>query len=127
NGGTIINAASIAGHEGCDFLATYSASKFAVRGLTQVASKELATDNITVNAYCPGIAATGMWERLDERCMEIIGTKTGEALEQYSSDISLGRTQEPNDVANLVAFLSSEEAGYITGQSILTDGGMVYR
>ncbi len=127
NGGTIINAASIAGHEGFDFLATYSASKFAVRGLTQVASKELAKDNITVNAYCPGIAATGMWERLDEKFMEIIGTKKGEALEQYSSDISLGRTQEPNDVANLVAFLASEEAGYITGQSILTDGGMVYR
>jgi len=62
HGGTIINAASIAGHEGFDFLATYSASKFAVRGLTQVASKELAKDNITVNAYCPGIATTGMWD-----------------------------------------------------------------
>lgn len=127
HGGTIINAASIAGHEGFDFLATYSASKFAVRGLTQVASKELAKDNITVNAYCPGIAATGMWDRLDEKFMEILGTKKGEALEQYSSSISLGRTQEPKDVANLVAFLASEDAGYITGQSILTDGGMVYR
>lgn len=127
HGGTIINAASIAGHEGFDFLATYSASKFAVRGLTQVASKELAKDSITVNAYCPGIAATGMWERLDEKFMDVIGTKKGEALEQYSSSISLGRTQEPTDVANLVAFLASEDAGYITGQSILTDGGMVYR
>lgn len=127
HGGTIINAASIAGHEGFDFLASYSASKFAVRGLTQVASKELAKDNITVNAYCPGIAATGMWERLDEKFMEVIGTKKGEALEQYASSISLGRTQEPTDVANLVAFLASEDAGYITGQSILTDGGMVYR
>lgn len=127
HGGTIINAASIAGHEGFDFLATYSASKFAVRGLTQVASKELAKDKITVNAYCPGIAATGMWDRLDEKFMEVLGTKKGEALEQYASTISLGRTQEPKDVANLVAFLASEDSGYITGQAILTDGGMVYR
>ncbi len=127
HGGTIINASSIAGHEGFDFLATYSASKFAVRGLTQVASKELAKDKITVNAYCPGIAATGMWDRLDEKFMEVLGTKKGEALEQYASSISLGRTQEPTDVANLVAFLASEDSGYITGQAILTDGGMVYR
>ena len=127
HGGTIINAASIAGHEGFDFLATYSASKFAVRGLTQVASKELARDKITVNAYCPGIATTGMWERLDEKFMDVLGTKKGEALEQYSSSISLGRPQVPEDVANLVSFLASEDANYITGQSILTDGGMVYR
>src|SRR5690625_1543301 len=127
HGGVIINASSIAGHEGFDFLAAYSASKFAVRGLTQVASKEFAKDKITVNAYCPGIAATGMWERLDEKFMDVIGTKKGEALEQYSSSISLGRTQEPEDVANLVAFLASEDANYITGQAILTDGGIVYR
>lgn len=127
HGGTIINASSIAGHEGFDFLATYSASKFAVRGLTQTASKELAKDNIRVNAYCPGIAATGMWDRLDEKFMEVLGTQKGEALEQYASSISLGRTQQPNDVANLVAFLASEDANYITGQAILTDGGIVYR
>lgn len=127
HGGAIINASSIAGHEGFDFLATYSASKFAVRGLTQTASKELAKDNITVNAYCPGIAATGMWDRLDEKFMEVLGTEKGEALEQYASSISLGRTQQPADVANLVAFLASEDANYITGQAILTDGGIVYR
>lgn len=127
HGGTIINASSIAGHEGFDFLATYSASKFAVRGLTQVASKELAKDKITVNAYCPGIAATGMWDRLDDKFMDVLGTKKGEALEQFASTISLGRTQRPEDVANLVAFLASEDASYITGQAILTDGGIVYR
>ena len=127
HGGTIINAASIAGHEGFDFLATYSASKFAVRGLTQVASKELARDNITVNAYCPGIATTGMWDRLDEKFMQVLGTKKGEALEQYSGAISLGRTQVPKDVANLVSFLASEDANYITGQALISDGGMIYR
>lgn len=59
--------------------------------------------------------------------MDVLGTKKGEALEQFASTISLGRTQEPQDVANLVAFLASEDASYITGQAILTDGGIVYR
>ena len=68
-----------------------------------------------------------MWERLDEKFMDVLGTKKGEALEQYSSSVSLGRPQVPEDVANLVSFLASEDANYITGQSILTDGGMVYR
>jgi len=59
--------------------------------------------------------------------MEVLGTKKGEALEQFASTISLGRTQVPADVANLVAFLASVDANYITGQAIITDGGMVYR
>lgn len=127
DGGKIINAASIAGREGFDLLSPYTASKFAVVGLTQSASKEFAKHKITVNAYCPGIAGTGMWDRLDEKMMDHIGTERGEAFEQYASDISLGRTQEPEDVANLVSFLASKDSDYITGQSIVTDGGMVYR
>lgn len=126
-GGKIINACSIAGQEGFEMLSPYTASKFAVKGLTQAAAKELAPDKITVNAYCPGIAGTGMWDRLDEKMMEHMGTEKGEAFEQYAQDIALGRTQEPEDVANLVAFLASEDSNYITGQSIITDGGMVFR
>lgn len=64
------------------------------------------------------------WMRSLWKCS---GTKKGEALEQFASSISLGRTQVPEDVANLVAFLASEDANYITGQAIITDGGMVYR
>lgn len=127
NGGKIINASSIAGREGFELLSPYTASKFAVVGLTQAAAKELAPDKITVNAYCPGIAGTGMWDRLDEAMMEHLGTERGEAFEQYAEDIALGRTQEPEDVANLVSFLASEDSDYITGQSIITDGGMVFR
>ncbi|OJF95918.1 acetoin reductase [Alkalibacterium sp. 20] len=126
-GGKIINAGSIAGHEGFEMLSPYSASKFAVKGITQAAAKELAPDKITVNSYCPGIAGTGMWDRLDEKMMEHMGTKKGEAFEKYASGIALGRTQEPEDVANLVGFLASKDSNYITGQSIISDGGMIFR
>lgn len=126
-GGKIINACSIAGQEGFEMLSPYTASKFAVKGLTQAAAKELAPDKITVNAYCPGIAGTSMWDRLDEKMMEHMGTEKGEAFEQYAQDIALGRTQEPEDVANLVSFLASDESSYITGQSIISDGGMIFR
>ena len=65
HGGKIINAASIAGHQGFDHLGHYSASKFAVRALTQASAKELAPHQITVNAYCPGIVGTTMWDEID--------------------------------------------------------------
>ena len=126
NGGKIINACSIAGQEGFEMLGPYSASKFAVKGLTQTAAKELAKYKITVNSYCPGIVGTSMWERLDEQMMKFLGTKKGEAFAKYSEGIALGRTQTPEDVANLVSFLASPNADYITGQNILTDGGMVF-
>lgn len=126
-GGKIINACSIAGQEGFEMLSPYTASKFAVKGLTQSAAKELAPHKINVNAYCPGIVGTGMWERLDEKMMKHMDTKKGEAFEKYSEGIALGRSQTPKDVANLVSFLASEASDYITGQAIVTDGGMVYR
>lgn len=127
NGGKIINACSIAGHEGFEMLGVYSATKFAVKGLTHTAAKELAKHKITVNSYCPGIVGTSMWERLDEKMMEHLGTKKGEAFAQFTEGIALGRSQTPEDVADLVSFLASEKSNYITGQNILTDGGMVYR
>jgi meso-butanediol dehydrogenase / (S,S)-butanediol dehydrogenase / diacetyl reductase len=125
-GGKIINACSIAGQEGFEMLGVYSATKFAVKGLTQTAAKELAQHKITVNSYCPGIVGTSMWERLDEKMMEHMGTKKGEAFEKFTQGIALGRAQTPEDVANLVSFLASSNSDYITGQNILTDGGMVF-
>lgn len=112
-GGKIINACSIAGQEGFEMLGVYSASKFAVKGLTQTAAKELAQHKITVNAYCPGIVGTSMWERLDEKMMEHLGTKKGEAFAKFSEGIALGRSQTPEDVANLISFLASEDSNYI--------------
>ncbi|MEO6683578.1 MAG: acetoin reductase [Ginsengibacter sp.] len=123
----IINACSIAGHESFEFLGTYCVSKYAVRSLTVTASKELAKDNITVNAYCPGVSPTKMWDRIDEEMGKYLGTKKGEALEQFGADISLGRFQNPEDVAGLCLFLASDDSNYITGQAIIVDGGMVYR
>ncbi|AYY81649.1 acetoin reductase [Proteus vulgaris] len=125
--GKIINASSIAGHDGFAMLGVYSATKFAVRALTQAAAKEYASAGITVNAYCPGIVGTDMWVEIDERFAEITGAPKGETYKKYVEGIALGRAQTPDDVAALVAFLSSDDSDYITGQAILTDGGIVYR
>lgn len=125
--GKIINASSIAGHDGFAMLGVYSATKFAVRALTQAAAKEYASAGITVNAYCPGIVGTDMWVEIDERFAELTGAPKGETFKKYVDGIALGRAQTPQDVAALVAFLVSDDSNYITGQSILTDGGIVYR
>lgn len=127
HGGKIISASSIAGHDGFAMLGVYSATKFAVRALTQAAAKEYASKGITVNAYCPGIVGTDMWVEIDKRFSEITGAPIGETYKKYVGGIALGRAQTPDDVAALVAFLAGPDSDYITGQAILTDGGMVYR
>jgi meso-butanediol dehydrogenase/(S,S)-butanediol dehydrogenase/diacetyl reductase len=71
--GKITSASSIAGHEGFPLLGVYSATKFAVRALTQTAAKEFASDGITVNGYCPGVVGTDMWAEIDRRMAEITG------------------------------------------------------
>lgn len=123
----IINACSIAAHDSFELLGTYCASKHAVRSLTVTTAKEYAKHNITANAYCPGVAGTKMWDRIDEQMAKHMGLQPGEAFEKFTSGILRGRPQVPNDVANLVSFLASEDSDYITGQAILTDGGMVFR
>lgn len=125
-GGKIVNACSIAGHKGFSLLGAYSATKFAVRGLTQVAAQELAQDKITVNAYCPGVVGTSMWERIDDKMVDYMGLEKGQAFEKFTNDIALGRSEEPGDVAKFVSYLASEDADYMTGQAILIDGGIVY-
>ncbi len=125
--GKIINACSIAGHESYEMLGLYCASKFAVRALTVAAAKELAKDDIRVNAYCPGVAGTSMWDRIDAAFAKYTGARPGESFKAFSANILVGRTQEPEDVANLVSFLASSDSDYITGQAIISDGGMVFR
>lgn len=124
-GGKIISASSIAGHQGFDHLGHYSASKFAVRALTQAAAKELAPHGITVNAYCPGIVGTAMWDEIDLGLGRYLGTGQGEAFAQYSQLIALGRVQTPEDVASFVSYLASPDADYMTGQAPMIDGGIV--
>lgn len=125
--GKIINACSIAGHESYEMLSLYSASKHAVRSFTHSSAKELAEYNIRVNAYCPGVADTPMWERIDDAFVEHKGYEPKQAWKEFTQDILVGRPQKPVDVANLVSFLASDNANYITGQTIITDGGMVFR
>ena len=125
--GKIINASSIAGHDGFAMLGVYSATKFAVRALTQAAAKEFASDGITVNAYCPGIVGTDMWVEIDKRFAELTGAKIGATYKQYVEGIALGRAETPDDVAALVSYLAGPDSDYMTGQAILIDGGMVYR
>jgi len=123
--GKIISAASIAGHGGFAYLGHYSATKFTVRALTQAAAKELADKGITVNAYCPGIVGTDMWDLIDEKLAPYLGTGKGEALERYASTIPLGRVQTPDDVAGFVSYLAGPDSDYMTGQSVMIDGGIV--
>ncbi|MGP4105975.1 acetoin reductase [Virgibacillus sp. L01] len=124
DGGKIINACSIAGKTAFELLGAYSSTKFAVHGLTQAAAKEFAQDKIKVNAYCPGIVGTSMWDRIDAKMVEHKGMKPGEAWQQQVDQIPLERSQTPEDVANLVSYLASKDSDYMTGQAINIDGGL---
>ncbi|WP_241613402.1 (S)-acetoin forming diacetyl reductase [Rosenbergiella epipactidis] len=126
HGGKIINASSQAGHVGNPELAVYSSSKFAVRGLTQTAARDLAPLGITVNAYCPGIVKTPMWQRIDKEISAAAGQPEGYGTEQFAKRITLGRLSEADDVAACVSYLAGPDANYMTGQSLLIDGGMVF-
>ncbi|MBT0730122.1 (S)-acetoin forming diacetyl reductase [Rosenbergiella nectarea] len=126
HGGKIINASSQAGHVGNPELAVYSSSKFAVRGLTQTAARDLAPLGITVNAYCPGIVNTPMWQRIDKEISAAAGQPEGYGTEQFAKRITLGRLSEADDVAACVSYLAGPDSNYMTGQSLLIDGGMVF-
>ncbi|ANI37880.1 acetoin reductase [Mycolicibacterium vaccae] len=123
----IINASSIAGHDGFEMLGIYSASKFAVRGMTQAAAKEHAADGITVNAYCPGVVGTDMWVEIDKRFAELTGAAEGATYDKFVGGIALGRAETPDDVAGFVSYLAGPDSDYMTGQAGLIDGGLVYR
>jgi meso-butanediol dehydrogenase/(S,S)-butanediol dehydrogenase/diacetyl reductase len=126
-GGRIVNTASIAGKEGFPLFAHYCASKFAVIALTQAGARSLAEHRITVNAMCPGVVQTELWQQLDAEFIELGETQNpGQALEEFGAGILAGRLSTPDDVAGLAVFLASDEAGYITGQAINVDGGMVF-
>jgi 3-oxoacyl-[acyl-carrier protein] reductase len=112
--GRIINIASIVGVSGNPGQANYVAAKAGVIGLTKTTAKELASRNITVNAIAPGFITTDMTDKLPEE------VKT-EMLKQ----IPLARFGEPKDIAKVTAFLASDDAAYMTGQTLHIDGGMV--
>ena len=125
-GGKIVNTASIAGKEGFPLFPAYCASKFAVVGLTQSAARGLAEYGITVNAFCPGVVTTELWEQLDDEFIALGETqRKGQALEEFGANILVGRLSAPEDIAPLAVFLASADSDYITGQAINVDGGML--
>ena len=126
HGGKIISASSQAGQVGNPELSVYGATKFAVRGITQTAAKELAPLGITVNAYCPGIVDTPMMRKVAQDLADLSGESFEWGMQQFAQNITLKRISKPEDVAACVAFLSGPDSDYITGQAIIVDGGMVF-
>lgn len=122
--GCIVNIASMAGKQGkVPFLADYVASKFGVVGLTQAMAFELAEYGIRVNSVCPGYVATGMQERELAWEADLRGTTVDEVKSLYLVETPLHRIEDAVDVARVVAFLASEDASFITGESVAVNGG----
>lgn len=121
-GGCIINVASVAGKNGVPGMAHYCASKFAVVGFTNSLAKELAGSNIRVNAVCPGILHTQMWEYLADRLKQPGESKEESWQRWVTRMIPLGRPQTPEDIGALAVYLAT--ASNVTGQAINLDGGM---
>jgi NAD(P)-dependent dehydrogenase (short-subunit alcohol dehydrogenase family) len=126
NGGRIINMDSVGGKGFVDVSnAIYAASKGAVISLTKTAAQELGKYEITVNAICPGITHTNILSNIiKKRSLEQNKTES-EIIKHYVRDIPLGRANEPEDIAAMVVFLSSEGAKNISGQSYNIDGGLI--
>ena len=112
--GRIVNISSVIGLIGNVGQANYAASKAGVIGLTKSAAREMAPYSVTVNAIAPGFIKSDMTDKL-----------TDEIKDNIKSSIPMRKIGEPKDVANLVKFLANDETGYITGQVINVDGGMV--
>ncbi|KAF8885362.1 NAD(P)-binding protein [Infundibulicybe gibba] len=120
-GGRIIGAASINGKKGFPYYSGYSATKFAVLGMTQSLAQELGPHGITVNSYAPGA--------IDTMMLRAGGAAAGwddTMIDNEAKNCAVGYIGKPEDVASIVSYLASREAHYITGQSITVDGGRVY-
>ena len=126
--GKIITMASIAGRPGAGPIAAviphYRASKAGVISLTQSAAIAFAPQ-ITVNAICPGLVETDMWQRMDRDWSALQGVPAGQIWQQRVATVPMGRPQSPDDVADLAGFLASPQSDYMTGQSINVDGGLM--
>lgn len=124
-GGRIVNVSSECGVQAFPLLGAYSATKFAVRALTQTAALELAGSGITVNAVCPGTAETDMNEREWALEMALSGAGRDEVRARYLADIPAGRFLQPADVGEVVAWIATAATDFITGQSICVNGATV--
>lgn len=121
--GKIVNFSSISGRRGRSVQMAYAASKAAIISATQSAALAFSPCNINVNAVCPGVVPTPMWEQIDRDRSRLMGAQPGEALKAFVEKVPLLRAGRPEDVAGAVAFLCSSDADYITGQTLNIDGG----
>ena len=114
-GGAIVNTASVAGLLGFPNLSPYVASKHGVVGLTKTAAVEFSADGVRVNAVCPGVIETPMVARTREEDPEM--------MEQTAAATPIGRLGEPEEIASAVVWLCSDDASFVTGESLVVDGG----
>ena len=121
--GKIVNISGSSGLRGYPMRTAYSASKWAVRGMTRTVALELGKYNINVNAVCPGIVETPRMQKLCEEKAKKRGWTVERVYEEYVQDMALKRVTTTQDVANAVLFLSNEDSRAITGQKITVDGG----
>ena len=123
NGGKIVNIGGTSGLRGYAMRTAYSASKWAVRGITRTVALELGPHNINVNAVCPGIVDGPRMQKLCEEKARLRGWSVDEVYDEYVQDMALKRVTTAEDVANAVLFMASDESRQITGQHIAVDGG----
>jgi sorbitol-6-phosphate 2-dehydrogenase len=123
--GVILNMSSQSGKAGNSHYAAYCASKFGVIGLTQSLAQEFAAQGIRVNALCPGVVFTPLWDKQLEDYARKRHIKPKEVSSYLAEKIPLGRLCTPQDVAQVAVFLASDDAAYLTGQAINISGGTV--
>jgi len=123
--GAIVNLASMAGKIGSKTNLPYNVSKAAVISMTKSLALAHAGDGIRVNCVCPGFVETDMWDVVAREQGKLMGLTAEEFTRQRASQVPLGRMERPEDVANVIAFLASPRAGYMTGQAVSVDGGLV--
>jgi NAD(P)-dependent dehydrogenase (short-subunit alcohol dehydrogenase family) len=125
--GRIVNFSSTGAIIGTTALVSYNAAKASVLAVTRGLAAEFGRDGITVNTVLPGIVDTSMWETINAEVGPMIGFEPGKMLADRVSRIPLGRPGRPDDVASVVAFFASDDAGYVTGQSLNVCGGLLMR
>jgi NAD(P)-dependent dehydrogenase (short-subunit alcohol dehydrogenase family) len=123
--GSIVSLASMAGKIGSKTNLPYNASKAAVISMTKSLALAHAADGIRVNCVCPGFVETDMWTAVARDQGKLLGMTAEEFTRQRASQVPLGRMEKPEDVAHVIAFLAGPRSGYMTGQALSVDGGLV--
>ncbi len=123
--GSIVSLASMAGKIGSKTNLPYNASKAAVVSMTKSLALAHAGDGIRVNCVCPGFVETDMWAMVSRDQGKLLGMTPEEFTRKRAASVPLGRMEKPEDVAHVVAFLASPRSGYMTGQALSVDGGLV--